>query len=257
MDSETVEYFKKIGLNSYEAAAYFSLVKWGMLNAKQVAKYSNIPTPKIYSVLDNLERKGFVLEKPGRPVFYKSTKPKQAIKKFVKHKTDELQTTESKLIHKLEDSGGKYPKPTELIWSVEGRGNVYTELERMMQSAKKHIYIIKTENGAIRLWKTHRELCKKSHERGVRIRLIVPITKLTSEYIQEFRKYMDVRHLDGDKINVRMMSFDRKQVLLFEPVPDDTELEGNDTGIMLGGRYAKFQEDLFDLIWENLSEKGG
>ena len=255
MDSETAEYFKNIGLNSYEAEAYFSLVNWGMLNAKQVAKYSNIPTPKIYSVLDNLERKGFVLEKPGRPALYRAVDPKQAIKKFVEHKTDELQAVKSGLINKLMHVE-KHPKPTELIWSVEGRGNVYSELERMIQSAKKHIYIIKTENGAIRLWKTHRELCKKSHERGIKIRLIVPITKLTGEYIQEFREYMDVRHLEGEKINVRMMSFDRKQVLLFEPVPDDTELEGDDTGIILGDRYAKFLENLFDLIWENLPQRG-
>jgi sugar-specific transcriptional regulator TrmB len=244
-----------IGLTSYESEAYAALVRWGILDANSLARNSGVPLPRIYSVLRGLEAKGFVLEKPGRPVMYRAVFPGTAVRKHVESQTEVLEEKERQIVREMSKIKGMHTEPSNSVWSVDGRRNVYAELERMIKSAKDHIYIIKTENGAIRLWKTHRHLCRKAVERGVKIRLIVPVTDQTAEYVRGLRKYMEVRHLDGSRINVRMVSYDCRQVMLFEPLPDDTEVCGDDTGILLGERYAKFMENLFDSIWSNLKNR--
>jgi DNA-binding MarR family transcriptional regulator len=51
---------KEIGLTEYECMAYLALVKYGELTAGQVSENTSIPYSKVYTVLDSLEKKGWI-----------------------------------------------------------------------------------------------------------------------------------------------------------------------------------------------------
>ena len=58
---------REIGLTEYETIAYLVLVKAGELTANDVSTSTTIPYSKVYTVLDILEKKGWVEVKGGRP----------------------------------------------------------------------------------------------------------------------------------------------------------------------------------------------
>jgi len=54
-----------VGLNTYEARAYLTLLKLGEARPLEISKEASIPHQRIYDVLRSLEAKGFIVEKSG------------------------------------------------------------------------------------------------------------------------------------------------------------------------------------------------
>ena len=49
-----------LGLTDYEMRAYISLLKAGKLTASELSEVAGVPYSKIYDVLENLEKKGWI-----------------------------------------------------------------------------------------------------------------------------------------------------------------------------------------------------
>ncbi|PSP82214.1 TrmB family transcriptional regulator [Halobacteriales archaeon QS_1_68_17] len=61
MDSDTlVESLQEAGLSPYQAEAYVGLLEMGSASASELADASQIPKPRIYDVLESLERRGYI-----------------------------------------------------------------------------------------------------------------------------------------------------------------------------------------------------
>lgn len=93
---------KNCGLQEYEAKAYYTLLTDGNLNAKEISKISEIPQPKVYSILAKLTKDGFCARVPGKKSVYKALQPKIAFSCIV-NEIEEKQTKLSYLINELED----------------------------------------------------------------------------------------------------------------------------------------------------------
>ena len=73
----------KFGFNKYEAIAYLTLVKQGLISASEISSYTEIPNGRIYNVLASLEKKGFCTVYPGTVKKYKAIDPKVAFKVLI------------------------------------------------------------------------------------------------------------------------------------------------------------------------------
>jgi len=80
-----------IGLNAYEAAAYLSLLKFGVSEANTVCKDAEIPYGKVYTVLESLARKGFVEVQASRPKKFRAVDPDMALDFFFEKKKFEFE----------------------------------------------------------------------------------------------------------------------------------------------------------------------
>ncbi|MCD6565795.1 MAG: hypothetical protein J7K53_07605, partial [Bacteroidales bacterium] len=80
---------------------YFMLLKMGGLNATDISKLSKVPRTKIYSVLENLEKKGFCIRIPGNFKKYKALSPKVAFSNFV-YEIEEKRNNITHLVGSLE-----------------------------------------------------------------------------------------------------------------------------------------------------------
>ncbi|MEA1994458.1 MAG: helix-turn-helix domain-containing protein, partial [Euryarchaeota archaeon] len=78
---EVINILKEFGLGEYEAKSYLALLERGKVSARIVSEVTRIPYTKIYQVLQNLERYGFVVSISGKPRKHVATSPKEAIKK--------------------------------------------------------------------------------------------------------------------------------------------------------------------------------
>src|SRR5260370_24202349 len=67
-----IEQLQQIGLNKYEAEAYYTLLAEGPLTGYELGKRSQVPLSKSYEVLERLTQKGLALVQPGDPPRYKA-----------------------------------------------------------------------------------------------------------------------------------------------------------------------------------------
>jgi len=72
-----VELLQQIGLNKYEAEAYFTLLAEGPLTGYELGKRSPVPLSRSYEVLERLTQKGLALIQPGNPPRYLAAEPEQ------------------------------------------------------------------------------------------------------------------------------------------------------------------------------------
>jgi HTH-type transcriptional regulator, sugar sensing transcriptional regulator len=78
-----VRKLRSLGLSDYEARTYLSLLQRESLNATEIAKITNIPRTKIYSIINKLEKKNFCTRVPGSSKLYKANNPQDPISKHI------------------------------------------------------------------------------------------------------------------------------------------------------------------------------
>ena len=82
---------RDFGLNSYESKLWAALLSRGISTAGELSDIANVPRSRSYDVLESLEKKGFVVTKPGKPIKYLLVPPKNVlenIKKQIKTKKE-------------------------------------------------------------------------------------------------------------------------------------------------------------------------
>src|SRR6266567_7109582 len=75
------ELLQQIGLNKYEAEAYYTLLADGPLTGYELGKRSQVPLSRSYEILERLTQKGLALVQPGDPPRYSAGEPQQFLGK--------------------------------------------------------------------------------------------------------------------------------------------------------------------------------
>ena len=147
-DTETTKKTKLFGLNTYEARIWTSLLSKGTSTAGELSDMANVPRSRSYDVLESLEKKGFVVSKPGKPIRYISIPPKDVLER-IKQKIEN--DTEKRILEmngdnfndlistfqKLYDQNSN---PLEnLVVILKGRKNINKHLDFLFKDAKKEI----------------------------------------------------------------------------------------------------------------------
>src|SRR5437879_12419663 len=79
VSEKTRKALKEFGLTEYEVKVYVSLVELGTQTASELSRTASIPYSKIYEILGNLERKGWVETEKGRTSKYYPKVPSTAL----------------------------------------------------------------------------------------------------------------------------------------------------------------------------------
>src|SRR5258705_10473531 len=84
----------RLGLTSYEARAYVSLVRRDSFTAAQIARTAGLPRQRIYDVLASLVGKGLASARPGSVVKYAALAPEPALERPVASRRAEMSALE-------------------------------------------------------------------------------------------------------------------------------------------------------------------
>jgi sugar-specific transcriptional regulator TrmB len=133
---------REFGLTEYETIAYISLVKAGELTANDVSSFTTIPYSKVYTVLDTLEKKGWVEVKGGRPRQYYPRSPVEALRSEKMRQEDKFEKNREMVVSELQavyEHREIKEKPE--IWIIRGEDNITSKIRETITGAKKELMV--------------------------------------------------------------------------------------------------------------------
>lgn len=146
-DGELVGQLTRLGLTSYEAKAYLSLIKRDSYTAAQVARQAALPRQRIYDVLGTLVQKGLAVARPGTVVKYSATPPEIAINMLVQaHRQQllELEQGARQMVDTLKpayEAGQAHTDPLEYIEVLRDRRAINERFAELQASVKREILV--------------------------------------------------------------------------------------------------------------------
>ncbi len=131
---------ERIGLNSYQARAYTTLLEHGALPAVEVAKRSSVPSSRVYDVLAELEREGYVETFEREDKRHARAAEPSAVVTELRDTSDRLsETAES-----IEDRWERAPLPDHRITLRGEADSAVDEAERLVREADSLVDVAAT-----------------------------------------------------------------------------------------------------------------
>lgn len=259
------EFLKKLrstfDLNIYEVKVWTALLSRGMAAAGELADISGVPRSRSYDVLENLEKKGFIIMKLGKPIKYIAVKPEEILKRIRRkvqddadHQLNVLEKVGSTEIYQeielLYKQGIDKVEPSDLSGVLKGRKNLYDHLKTIISNAEKSVSIMTTEKGMIRKIDVLKSVIKKAKANGVKIKVVAPI-KDSSFIPKDLKDSIEFRCTE-ENTKARFVVVDGKELLFM--LADDQEVhEAYDMGIWVKTPYfAQALNQMFELSWKGL-----
>ena len=247
-------------LNLYEVRLWTALLSRGVSTAGELSDIANVPRSRSYDVLESLEKKGFVLQKFGKPIKYMAVPPEEVVDRVKKHMHEEAEERISRLdrvkdndiiteLNQLHKQGVELVDPTDLSGSLRGRHNLYNHIDMMIKSASKSITIMTSKDGFIRKVDGLKPSMEKAKERGVIIRIAAPLDKSCKKTYEDIKDVAEVRIAS---IKARFVVIDKEELVFM--VMDDAEVHPTyDIGVWVNTPlFASAVEDLFELAWKEM-----
>jgi HTH-type transcriptional regulator, sugar sensing transcriptional regulator len=237
-------------LNIYETKVWLALISKGIASAGEVATISGVPRSRTYDVLETLEKRGFAIEKLGKPVKYLGVKPERVLEKMknnAKRQAEEKlkglskikETAEFTELEEIYREGIDPIKREDISAALRGRMNISNHLREILQEAEKEV-IISTDaeelNLRIKLFKQIFDLLKKN---GVKMKIALFGDK---EIIQKVSDTLGIK-IKNSPIDSKFFIVDRQQILFYL----SKENTGDDTAIWLNSEFfANAFASMFD-----------
>ena len=154
-----IELLQQIGLNKYEAEAYYTLLAEGPLTGYELGKRSQVPLSRSYEILERLTQKGLALVQPGDPPRYLAENPDQFLGQVRATMVERLDTLASALATMAKpDKAGEF-------WVLRGRESILNRVRTMIAGAQRTVDLsLATEDED-----EVREVLALSRARGCRI----------------------------------------------------------------------------------------
>ena len=126
----SIDLLQQLGLNKYEAEAYYTLLRQGPLTGYELGKRSQVPLSRSYEILERLTQKGLALVQPGDPPRYIAQDSQQ----FLAQIRSEMETTLNALAVSFAslsraDTAGEF-------WVVRGQQHILARAQTMIASAQ-------------------------------------------------------------------------------------------------------------------------
>ena len=134
---------QQLGLTDYEIKSYLSLLAHPGVQASEISKDSDVPVSKIYEVLSNLERKGWVESQHTRPTKYFPKSPSTALQALRLKQQAEMKSNEDQLLAELMplyETKEIQERPD--IWIVRGDYNILAKVSESIDRCKRELLAV-------------------------------------------------------------------------------------------------------------------
>jgi len=250
---------RAFSLNLYEVKLWTALLSRGVSTAGELSDIADVPRSRTYDVLESLERKGFVIVKPEKPIKYMAISPTEVLDR-VKRRLHESTEEKTKRLEKLKNSeilkelallykqGIEPMQPTDFSGALKGRHNLYDHLALLAKEAEKSISIMTTEDGIVRKVRALKPILEKAKARGVKIRIAAPVNEKTKDAVKKLSGIADIKNIKN--VNARFAIVDGKQLVFM--LLDDKEVHPSyDIGMWVNTPYfATALQNMFDHVWK-------
>jgi sugar-specific transcriptional regulator TrmB len=129
----SITLLQEIGLNKYEAEAYYTLLTCGPLTGYELGKRSQVPASRSYDVLERLCQQGLALVQPGEPARYQALEPALFLNRVRTSMEETLTALASSLSH-AHQSGSEF-------WVVRGRQHILARAQALCATASRTLQV--------------------------------------------------------------------------------------------------------------------
>jgi sugar-specific transcriptional regulator TrmB len=248
----------QLGINSYEAKLWTALLSQGVSTAGELSDIADVPRSRSYDVLESLEKKGFIIQKLGKPIKYVALPPEEVLERVKKQIKQDAETHSRKMdelkgseilneLTTLHTQGVEMIEPSDLSGALRSRSGIYDHLSLLIKNSEETVLLMTTPEGLRRKLEFLSEDLQKASERGVEIKVIC-----SGEHAIEAPEYLNI-HVT-DKINARFMVADGEE-MVFMLLPDSEVHPAYDVGIWVNTPYfASAIADVFQLAFPALEQ---
>lgn len=244
-------------LNIYETKVWLALLSKGISSAGEIAEISGVPRSRTYDVLESLEKRGFVIQKLGKPVKYIAVKPEIVIEKLKNNTTSYAEekiktlsglkdTVEYKELKELHNTGIEPIKNHELSTSIKGRSNLYLQMKSIMESSTRTIHLTSSSFELNKKMKMFKDTFIKLNKRGVDIKVMIGDDEAEAKKLS---KKLGVL-IKSKPINARFVIVDKTE-LIFTIKPTNVH-EDFDYGVWINSPFfTNSLAYMFEMAWKN------
>jgi sugar-specific transcriptional regulator TrmB len=230
---ELVSLLKRVGLNDYESKSYLALLRLGSATASQVSKQAGIPRARVYDVLMSLERKGFIVLSPSRPLKFNVLPVQIALKNFEElekknfnARLEELSTLKKELLKKTQKIQEKFLEG-ENVLLLRGQQKIFSTIESALSKCKEEVIISTNELNAIKKINAFKQKFEALKRRGVSI--VFKLDKASNLKNPVLKAFKNLIKINSSQNNSRFVVFDSNKVLLFL----DNSKEKEDSALLI------------------------
>lgn len=236
---------REIGLSDYEYRAYYTLIISGPMTANQVSRTANLPYSKIYEVLGNLERKGWIEVERGRPMKYYPKPPSEALEVTKLRVQNAFNNSAKQVVEELEPlyrKTGVRERPD--IWIVRGEFNIIAKIREMLNETKDELMMLIPVPQKQIMDLLH-PILYRLKESGIKIK-IMTTTKINSESLKKLVILAQVG-IREEMFGGGIIS-DRKEAMLL------LSEEKNEVNLAIWSDHiglVKISKDYFEYLWSS------
>jgi HTH-type transcriptional regulator, sugar sensing transcriptional regulator len=246
VSEKTRRALKDFSLTDYEAKAYVALVESGALAASELSRVASIPYSKIYEILGNLERKGWVESAQGRPSRYYPKAPSTALESSRVRFETGMRASQAEALQELQplyDKKGVQEKPD--IWIVRGQDNIVDKIKETLGRTRRELMLAMpvAPDPIVSIALPILNLMK---EKGVKIFVMLPETA-NKELIRKLRAVVEVKTRQ-QMFGGGIISDDNQIILLLGEEPEKgltLAISSEHIGLV------RFGKSYFEYLWES------
>lgn len=158
---DILTHFKELGLNSYDAKVYLSLLKRSPATGYEISKESGIPQARAYDTLKSLKTRLIVVTSGSNPVTYIPVPHEELLRRA----ETKFNSSMTYLKDNLTSFSDKIVQP---ILNINGEKQICAKAIEMVNNAKEELFL--------ELWKEDLPYLgtplKEAHSRGVQIKIV-------------------------------------------------------------------------------------
>jgi len=239
-----------LGLTEYETRAYVALLRRGNMTASEISEMAPVPYSKIYEVLGNLERKGWIETESGRPSKYYPRSPPDALEATRLKRERLLKASETQILGELTpifERRDSQERPD--IWIVRGEFNIMSKTRETIEKSTKEI-LIAVPGFTKEMLDLVSPTLLHLKNRGVKIQLMTS-EDVEKQTLKELCGFAEVR-VRGQMFGGGIVSDVQEVMLLLE------EEEGRSALAIWSDHVglARFAKNYFEYLWNDAKDIG-
>src|SRR5438067_3127441 len=222
--SEQLRELNAMGLSTYAARAYLSLLQLGRGEARQVSELAQIPSSKVYGTLEQLERRGLATVVAGKPREYRPVPIGEFLAQRIEEEREAVTTMSSRLdrLVDLFPIIGEAPDAERAsVTALRGRRNISENFRRQMQAARREVCIQLPDRWTRRV-RAVGSLVRDARAGGVRVLVLRPFSGAPDAHAEAddaTGDELDACAEPGVSADVMLATFDGHTALLAHFVP--------------------------------------
>jgi len=239
---------KDFGLTEYEVKAYVALVESGPMPASELSKVASIPYSKIYEILGNLERKGWVETEQGRPSKYFPKPPSTALESSRVRTENTLKSSQMDALSELQplyEKKGVQERPD--IWIVRGENNILDRIKETLGRTRREL-LVAMPIVPEAVVSVAAPLLRLMASRGIKVSVMVP-AGTNKEAMGKLKGLVEIRTRE-QMFGGGLISDSSEIIILLGEEPEKgltLAISSKHVGLV------KFGKSYFEFLWENSS----